>query len=123
MSSAPGKALKAALKRMQRRHPRYRCEFPVMISLFSGEGRQQLSAHCRDLSQAGVGALVAAELKPGDVTSLRFKLPGLAEEWEVRAVLRHRRGFHYGFEFLSLAAEQSNILRGYLASLQRADTD
>ena len=115
--------MKAALNRTRRRHPRYRCEFPVAISLFSGEVPQQLGAHCRDLSEAGVGVLVAAELKAGDVASLRFNLPGIAGEWELRAVLRHRRGFHYGFEFLSLTVGQSETLRGYLASLRRADSD
>jgi len=123
MSTLPGKALKAALNRLRRRYPRYRCEFPVAVSLFAGDGRQQLNAHCRDISEAGIGVLIAAELSPGDVASLTFTLPGITEAWEARAVLRHRRGFHYGFEFLSLSSQQIKLLQGYLPSLERSDCE
>ena len=70
-----------------------------------------------------MGALVAAELKIGEVASLNFSLPGQPQEWEVRAVLRHRRGFHYGFEFLALTGPQTELLCNYLPSLTRADSD
>ena len=123
MSTIPKKALKAALNRLRRRYPRYRCEFPVTVSLFAGEERQQLNAHCRDLSEAGIGVLIAAELTPGDVASLAFTLPGRSQSWEARAVLRHRRGFHYGFEFLSLSDQQIKLLQGYLSSLERSDCE
>jgi len=119
----PGKVLKRAINRLRRRYPRYRCEFPVAVSLFCGDGHQQLNAHCRDLSEAGIGVLLAAELPPGEVVSLTFALPGGSESWEVRAVLRHRRGFHYGFEFLSISAQQARTLKGYLPSLERADCE
>jgi c-di-GMP-binding flagellar brake protein YcgR len=123
MSSAPQKAHTAAPNRRQRRYPRYRCEFPVEVSLFHDEGRQLLTAHCRDLSEAGIGVLVAAELTPGEVASMQFNLPGLPQAWDMRAVLRHRRGYHYGFEFLSLSRQQAQTLRDYLPSLPRADSE
>jgi len=119
----PGKAVKRAIKRLPRRYPRYRCEFPVVVSLFCGDGHQQLNAHCRDLSEAGIGVLLAEELTPGEVVSLTFALPGGSESWELRAVLRHRRGFHYGFEFLSLSGQQGRMLKTYLPSLERADCE
>ena len=123
MSSMPGKAIKSAINRLRRRYPRYRCEFPVAVSLFCEDGHRQLSAHCRDMSEAGIGVLLAAELTPGEVVSLTFALPEQSESWEVRAVLRHRRGFHYGFEFLSLSGGQARMLKDYLPSLERADCE
>lgn len=123
MSSQPGKALKRASPRLQRRHPRYRSEFPVTVTLFTGEERQHLDAHCRDLSAAGIGVLVAAELSLGEVVSLGFSLPGVPQPWDIRAVLRHRRGYHYGFEFFSLSDQQGEALAGYLPGLERADSD
>jgi len=123
MSSQPGKALKARTERRQRRHARYRVEFPVTLMLFSEGQRQQIDAHCRDLSAAGIGMLIAAELSMGEVAALRFSLPGLPEPWEVRAVLRHRRGYHYGFEFLSLTSQQGEILSRFLPSRERQDSD
>ena len=121
MSSQPGKAHKTAPDRRHRRYPRYRSDFAVVTTLFSGDQYQKLDAHCKDLSEAVIGVLLAAEVPMGEVVSLNFCLPGSAESWEIRAVLRHRRGFHYGFEFLSLAPERSAILRKYVEGLPRAD--
>ena len=123
MSPQPGKAPQRATGRRLRRHARYRAEFPVAVTLFSGKEHRKLAGHCRDLSQAGIGVLIAEELKLGEVASLVFSLPGTSHEWEVQAVLRHRRGYHYGFEFLSLSRERAEALAGYVEGLQRADFD
>jgi hypothetical protein len=40
---------------------------------------------------------------------------------DVRAVVRHRRGFQYGFEFLSLTEDQRAELEDCLKSLKPAD--
>lgn len=121
MSSQPGKATSTTPERRRRRYPRYRSEFAVVMTLFSGNQYQKLDAHCKDLSEAGIGVLLAAEVPMGEVVSLNFCLPVLSESWDVRAVLRHRRGFHYGFEFLSLARERSAVLKKYVEGLPRAD--
>jgi PilZ domain len=121
MSSTAGKAFKSAPDRRPRLHPRYRCDFPVLVSLFSGDGHQQLSGHSRDLSEGGIGILVAADLGPGEVVSRACSLPGAPEPWTVRAVLRYRRGYHYGFEFLSLTDRQCRVLLDHLPELERAD--
>lgn len=121
MSSQPGKAAIVTPDRRRRRYARHRCEFPVVTTLFSGNQYQKLDAHCKDLSVAGIGLLLAAEVPIGEVVSLSFCLPGLTEPWEIRAVLRHRRGFHYGFEFLSLPQGRSAILKKYVEGLPRAD--
>jgi c-di-GMP-binding flagellar brake protein YcgR len=122
MSFQPGKARKQVAERRRRRFPRYRADFPVTLTMFSGKEHQSLQAHCRDLSAAGIGILLAAELPLGEVAALSFSVPGL-ESWKVRAVLRYRRGYQYGFEFLSLSEEQSRALAEYLPRLERADSD
>ncbi len=93
------------------------------MTLFSDAELQQMRAHCRDLSEAGIGVLVAVELNPGEVVSMEFTLPGTAEAWQIRAVLRHRRGYHYGFEFLSVSDEQRVTLTRYFSGLDRADSE
>jgi hypothetical protein len=123
MSSQPGKAPQWGTGRRRRRHPRYQCDFPVSLSLFSGEDHRFHEGRCRDLSEAGIGVLIAAELPISEVVSLTFSLPGASEAWTVRAVLRQRRGYHYGLEFLSLAPAHSEGLKGCLHGLKRADSD
>jgi hypothetical protein len=56
----------------------------------------------------------------GEVAGLSFSIPG-GTPWEIRAVLRFRHGYHYGFEFLSLLAEQQLILKAYLKDLAPID--
>jgi hypothetical protein len=109
------------IDRRRRRHPRYRGDFRVTVSYLLGDDYQKLEGHCGDLSEAGIGILLAAELNGGEVTGLRFTLPGAAIPWEVRAVVRFRRGYHYGFEFLSLAGEQQESLKNYLKGLEPID--
>lgn len=123
MSSQPGKALKGISERRHRRYPRYHSEFPVIVTLLAGGERQRLDAHSRDLSEAGIGVLLAAELNPGEVVTLGFSIPGSPHSWTIQAVLRHRRGYHYGFEFFALSDEQSQFLAQYLAGLSRSDSD
>jgi len=121
MSSQPGKALKPRAERRQRRHPRYRVDFPVTVVLLSEGEHRRIDAHCRDLSVAGIGMLIAAELNLGEVAALNFSLPGSSREWGLRAVLRQRRGYHYGFEFLSIKPEDTDFLGVYLAKLEPQD--
>jgi len=123
MSSTPGKALNNAPHRRRRRTPRYRCELPVALSVFAGDRHLQLHGHCRDLSEGGIGILVAADLNMGEVASLNFLLPGASQPWDVRAVLRYRRGYHYGLEFLSLSDRQGKVLQGYFQDLDRSDSE
>lgn len=123
MSLQPGKALYRGKDRPHRRYPRFRCEFPVTVTLFSGEAHRRLDGRCKDLSAAGIGILIAEEVSLGEVASLAFSLPDQTESWTVRAVLRHRRGYHYGFEFLSLTPRHSRALADYLPRLKRADSD
>src|SRR5882757_9428632 len=107
-------------ERRRRRHPRYRSDFQVAVSFLSGNKHQRLEGHGTDLSEAGIGILVAAEVNVGEVVGLGFAVDGTFPR-ELRAVLRYRRGYHYGFEFLSLTADQQESLKQYLKGLKPVD--
>lgn len=68
-----------------------------------------------------MGLLLASELAAGEVVSLNFTLPATATNWEVRAVLRHRRGYQYGLEFISLTAEQTKTMKQFARDLEFSD--
>jgi hypothetical protein len=95
----------------------------VQVTLLAADRYESMQAHCKDLSEAGIGVLLAAELASGEVVSLNFTLPGLPAAWDVRGILRHRRGYHYGFEFFSLTREQTGTLKQLILGLERADFD
>ncbi len=111
----------AEIDRRRRRHPRYLADFRVEVSYFLNNQYQKLEGHCRDLSEAGMGILLAADLQAGEVAGLDFSFPGSMVKREVRAVVRHRRGYHYGFEFLLLPSDQQDALQNYLQDLQPID--
>lgn len=106
----------AQIDRRRRRHTRYRADFRVTVSHL-GNHYQKLDGHCRDLSEAGIGILLATEMNSGEVVGLNFLVPGSDLLWDVRAVVRYRRGYQYGFEFLSLTSEQHEALKNYLETL------
>ncbi len=101
------------IDRRRRRYPRYAADFRVTVSYLLENQYQKLEGHCRDLSKAGIGVLLAAELNNGEVVGLSYSVPGSADPWEVRAVVRYRRGYQYGFEFLSLTGGQQESLTNY----------
>jgi hypothetical protein len=121
----PSSHAKPALKhpeRRRRRHIRFFCDFAITLICFHGDKYQTLQGRARDLSKAGIGLLIAAELKVGDVVELKFTLPGSTRTWKIRAVTRYGRGCQYGFEFLSLLDEQSGLLQTFLKTLQPIKT-
>ena len=120
--AAPGrKHITTEPDRRHRRFPRYRTTFPVAVELLLEKGYQRLDGQCKDLSIAGIGALLTEELALGEVLALTFSLPVSTAVWHVRTVVRHRRGYHHGLEFLSVSQEQRTLLAAYLAGLARAD--
>jgi hypothetical protein len=126
MPASSSKPATSQADRRRRRHPRFRAEFRVAVSYLLGSKHQKIEGHCRDLSEAGIGILLAEELGTGEVVGLSFLFPGSlvassAIPWEVRAVVRYRRGYQYGFEFLALTAEQRTLLGNYLMDKEQVD--
>jgi c-di-GMP-binding flagellar brake protein YcgR len=105
-----------SIDRRRRLHTRYRADFRVTVSHL-GKHYEKLDGHCRDLSEAGIGILLATEMNSGEVVGLSFSLPGSTLLWDIRAVVRYRRGYQYGFEFLSVTSEQQETLKKYLEIL------
>ncbi len=52
----------------------------------------------RDRSDAGLGAIVCGDLRIGDAVSVRI------DGRRMRATVRNRNGYRYGFEFLNNTA-------------------
>ncbi len=121
MSSSIPKRAPNPLDRRRRRYVRYRADFRVSVNHLLGDHYQEVEGHCRDLSEAGIGILLATELSLGEVGSLSMTFPGADSPWEPRAVVRHRRGYQYGFEFLALSSEQRDALTKYLQALEREE--
>ena len=78
MPASTPKPVTNLMLRRRRRHPRYRTEFRVTANFLLGNHYQKLEGHCKDLSEAGIGILLATEMNAGEVAGLTFSLPGSA---------------------------------------------
>jgi c-di-GMP-binding flagellar brake protein YcgR len=64
-----------------------------------------------ELGQDGIGATLTGELATGEIVTLEIPLPLSPYPLKIRAVVRHREGLRYGFEFLTLSDAQRETLQ------------
>jgi PilZ domain len=73
----------------------------------------------KDISESGIGATVAGELKMGEVVELEFHLTGSLTPAKLQAEVKYRQGFQYGFHFLNATEELKNGIRQAAKNLER----
>src|SRR5271168_3888004 len=103
MSAAASLALEKAPRRVCSRHP---INVPLdLIALRSGVP-ENLPGRCTDISEAGVGAVVAGELAAGQQVAIELHLPNVGLPVRARALVRYQSMLHCGLEFVGLSVEQ-----------------
>ena len=88
-----------------RYHPRF--EVDVEIKVFSRTGGL-LSGRTVDIGEGGISAMLKIEVPLNEIVELEFKLPlGFVA---VRALVRNRNAFRYGFQFFDLDPEARALI-------------
>jgi hypothetical protein len=64
-----------------------------------------------------MGAVFNAECVKGEVISLEFRLPHSADVLSVRSIVRYRKGFLHGLEFLGLTEAQRQEIEAFCSQL------
>ena len=111
------RALQIKQRTWQRRHARYRADLPVKAKVLRAEGYVEILGRCSDVGQGGMGIVLTAEVPSGEVLSLEFQLPNRSEASLVRAIVRYRKGFIHGVEFLGLSPEQQATIDAFCEGL------
>src|ERR1700683_80283 len=107
MSAAPSRVFRTP----QRGFSRHPISVPLdLIALRSGVP-ENLPGRCTDISEAGVGAVVAGELAPGQQVAVELRLPNVGVPVRVRALVSYQFRLHCGLEFVGLSAEQREMIR------------
>lgn len=116
MSAVP--ALAPALPAPQRSAPRYPVSVPVDVIVLRSGIPDSLPGRCTDLSEAGVGAVVAGELSEGQQVALELRLPGIGVPVRARALVRYHEQLRCGLLLVGLSPEQREMIRywAYLAA-------
>jgi hypothetical protein len=100
-----------------RRFQRHRSDFPVRAVLLRDDGYAEILGRCGDIGHGGLGAVLTEEVAKDEVLSLEFSLPQCDKPMVVRSIVRYRKGFLHGFEFLGLSAEQQSAIDSFCAAL------
>jgi TonB family protein len=64
-----------------------------------------------NLSEGGLAAVVAGELRPGDSVGIEMRLPHAPLPLMAKAVVRHQARLRCGLEFVGLSQEQQALIR------------
>jgi TonB family protein len=108
MSAAPSPAFEEAPRRVFPRNP---LNVPLdVIALRSGVP-ENLPGRCTDLSEAGVGAVVAGELAADQQVAVELRLPNVGVPVRARALVRYQSRLRCGLEFVGLSMEQREMIR------------
>ncbi len=76
-----------------------------------GTARKAVFGRTRDLSEGGVGGVIADPLEIGTRVELEFPVPVGSVPLRMSGIVRFRRGFHHGFEFLLLDANDLSVIK------------
>jgi c-di-GMP-binding flagellar brake protein YcgR len=70
-----------------------------------------------ELSEGGMSVYAAETLDMNAVMLVELSLPATEKSLRIRAVVKNRRGFRCGLEFLDLAVAERLEIRRYLGAL------
>ena len=111
MSAARAPVLEETRERVFPRHP---INVTLdLIALRSGVP-DNLPGRCTDISEAGVGAVVAGELAAGLQVAVELRLPNVGVPVRARALVRYQSRLRCGFEFVGLSVEQREMIRYWI---------
>ena len=100
---------------LRRRAARYEVRAPLdLVALQSGIPCT-MPGRCTDLSETGVGVVVAGELLPGQAVALEIRLPNVGLPIRTRAQVRYQNRLQYGLQFVGLSMEHREMIRYWAA--------
>ena len=102
-----------------RRWPRYKLDLPVRVIADKRGKTVIVQARGNELNEGGLAIFAGTELREGEEIAVEFTPPYSNQPIRVRCIVRDRRGYVYGLEFLTLTAEDHlnvthirDVLRG-----------
>jgi PilZ domain len=93
-----------------RRYARYEFETDLTVTILGMEGSETARGCSLNINEAGIAGLFAAEWDLGASVNLQFSVPFTSTPVRVRAIVRNRTSYQYGFEFIDLTPEHSNTI-------------
>jgi hypothetical protein len=83
-----------------RRWQRYRLNLPIRLIACREDSTRIMEGRANDISEGGMLVFAGLELKPEDKVFIEFTPPYSSSPVRTPGIVRHRRGYNYGVEFL-----------------------
>ena len=120
MSAGASLALASESRRI---HVRHAIKVPVDVVVLRSGVPENLPGRCIDLSEGGVGAVVAGELLRGQEIGVEIRLPNVAPPFQTKARVRHQGALRCGLEFVGLPKDQREMITYWKRTAEPAKTD
>lgn len=105
--SAPGKKS----SRTMRQFPRFQLDVRMLVHVFRDGNMSTVWGRSTSLGREGIGATLTGEMDIGEVVGLEFTVPLSPHPVKLRAIVRYKNGFQYGFEFLAVDGKQRDAIQ------------
>ena len=113
-----------ALKNESRRtHVRHDIRIPMDVIVLRSGVPENIPGRCLDVSEGGVGVVVAGAFAPGQEIGVEMRLPNVAPPFQTRARVRHQGALRCGLEFVGLSKDQREMITYWKRTAEPAKTD
>ena len=92
-------------------------DFLLKATVLREVGYVEIAGRCGDIGDGGMGTVLTAQVAKGEVVALEFNLNASRAALIVHAIVRYRKGFVHGLEFLGLSPEQQAAIEAFCQSL------
>ena len=87
----------------RRRFPRFKLDTIILVTEMRSGLTHTVKGRSREISEGGMGGILAGELPAGQSVIVEFPLPKARQELTLRALVHRHSTSHYGFEFLPIS--------------------
>jgi hypothetical protein len=94
----------------RRRVPRFSIDQRLKVIVTRASGEETIYGRVIDISEFGLGAVIAGSIDRGHAVRLEFRT-GAGEELRLTALARYARGFRHGFEFVGPSVMEREALK------------
>jgi len=100
---------------LPRAHSRYLLDLRIVVRT-----KETLIGRTKDIAEGGLGATIPNEIEIGEIVELELQLPGNSEPLKIKAEVRYRHGFQYGFKYIHITEQQKEMIRRTTRDLRMA---
>jgi hypothetical protein len=100
---------------LPRAHSRYLLDLRIVV-----RAKETFIGRTKDIAEGGLGATIPDNIDIGEIVELELQLPDAREPLKIKAEVRYRHGFQYGFKFVQITEQQQEMIRRTTRDLRMA---